>query len=784
MAMDAPKAASITEHLDEFLEACEWGISLEFVREAIASLPKVSDDEFNDAIQHCSLLGEVCANDSVTLEIVEEVLKFHPDAAKVLRVEYGNTKERGWDEIGTSYPLHAACWNERCPLSLIELLVAKHPEALCHMGILGCGLGAPAADRAGVYPVEGTPFSYYLDRKANLTLEGVNFLFEAYPSVLEMETVEFGLTKSMGRSELKGEEIGTSYPVHAACKNESCPLPVVELIMSKNHDALRHLGMCAGGLRRSSQDFSYVHAKGTPLSYYLERKANLTLDGVKLLLDAYPQAMKRKDERKRLTPLHTLALNPTLSDHFDILQYLVRKDPSLLRKVDSYNADDWDLRRCGSSPLHVLCAENGSVTLEIVKFLVENWPDSVNRKDFYDCYPLHCLCQNKKLDDSSSLDILKYLVGANTAAVHEIHSQGNLPVHFAAGTGRRGRDFCEYLVAQFPESVQATNVNQHLPLQEACKSGRLDTVKYLVEIFPEALGVLSTSGLSCSHHAISNDVDRSDIFDFLLSLDPKCLSKTVVDVNRNYHSRFIGNLPLHMMMELICPKSEECMKSLFDRYPEAILIRNNMGHSPLDLAKNKARDLAPFLEKQNEYAINAKSSDALTTPNGCGQLLLHQAIIDKGASLGTIKLLVKENQSAVGVLDNKGLLPAHLACYRRAPDILEYLLELNPSALRVCDAAGHNLLHHACQSGNCGAVKMLVEKCPSLVSEVNSRGMLPLHLLCHKSGKNYAILASVEYTEAIWRLLVAEPATAPPAADEVCTVMAKSTCGKRKRGGS
>ena len=139
--------------LDSLWEDCETGkLSLEFVREQIASLPKVSDEKFAATVQCYSLLHKVCANELVSLEIVEEILKFHPGAAGVSEDEYDDTPT-GFDVVGSSYPLHAACWNgketvlelqrkyyahlshnlsaiqENCPLSVIALLVSKYPAA-------------------------------------------------------------------------------------------------------------------------------------------------------------------------------------------------------------------------------------------------------------------------------------------------------------------------------------------------------------------------------------------------------------------------------------------------------------------------------------------------------------------------------------------------------------------------------------------------------------------------------------------------------------------------------
>ena len=136
-----------------------------------------------------------------------------------------------------------------------------------------------------------------------------------------------------------------------------------------------------------------------------------------------------------------------------------------------------------------------------------------------------------------------------------------------------------------------------------------------------------------------------------------------------------------------------------------------------------------------------------------GRLLLHHATCDNRASLGAIKLIVKANPTAALVRDSNELLPIHLACCLSTSDVVQYLVELDQSVLEDRDDSGNNLLHIACKMGNCGAIKYLSQT--SLVSTENNDGLLPIHLLCARSGEQ----ESTEYTESIWRLLVAHPET-------------------------
>lgn len=176
-----------------------------------------------------------------------------------------------------------------------------------------------------------------------------------------------------------------------------------------------------------------------------------------------------------------------------------------------------------------------------------------------------------------------------------------------------------------------------------------------------------------------------------------------------------GNLPLH----LACP--DECIgtgtKFLFDAYPEALVTPNAHGEYPNN----------SFLESQRKYALGAKITSEVATPDGDGQLLLHRALQDEprirdsawhwGASLGAIKLIMKANTAALSVHDNNLLLPVQLACRVSTHDVIKFLIEQDRSAVEIRSAStGDFLLHFACQSGNTAAATYLSKEFPSLVS--------------------------------------------------------------------
>lgn len=66
-------------------------------------------------------------------------------------------------------------------------------------------------------------------------------------------------------------------------------------------------------------------------------------------------------------------------------------------------------------------------------------------------------------------------------------------------------------------------------------------------------------------------------------------------------------------------------------------------------------------------------------------------------------------------------------------------------------------LHKACRAGRFDIVGYLITKNTASVTVVNHRNELPIHILCSESGKSNDLLQSIEYTEAIFKMLLAYP---------------------------
>jgi hypothetical protein len=206
---------------------------------------------------------------------------------------------------------------------------------------------------------------------------------------------------------------------------------------------------------------------------------------------------------------------------------------------------------------------------------------------------------------------------------------------------------------------------------------------------------------------------------------------------------------------------DECLKVLqllYDAHPGVIEdneVISNVGGSHVEVQI--------FINTQLAYARQARDRTLMTTRDDNGQLPLHKALRDDVIRydfipLGSIKLLIKGNPSAISCADNTGMIPLHLACqnHESTTSVVEYLIKLDPTSLRVRDFNDNTALHYACRTANHAIIALLTEKYGAVsVSKRNAHGQLPIDLLFSRRAYDRQ---GVEYTESIFRLLRAYPA--------------------------
>ncbi len=413
----------------------------------------------------------------------------------------------------------------------------------------------------------------------------------------------------------------------------------------------------------------------------------------------------------------------------------------------------------GRSPLHSACY-NKNVTLSIIHLLIDAAPDSFRREDKYGYTPLHILCCHGKVDGAAAVNMLKLLIEKYPEAVRHTDNHGRLPIHHAALLQHAtSTDFCRLLIEAYPGSERITDRPGALPLNYACFLGPVSTVEYLYKLYPRTniAGPNSYYPIDLAVMSVldrENPADAVKVVQFLVDSDPNMElfggRRRVSQLRRV--CRWSFDDPTIDVSRYI-DAGLKVIEVLFDAQPEAI--------EEDDIASNIQsyhQRIQSFINRELVYARQAKDLRLMMTPDDYGRLPLHTAL-QNNARLGSIKLLVKGNPSAIRSTDNNFAMPLHIACeHHNCAGVVQYLIELHTLTLEAVDRNGNTVLHYACRGAKYDTIALLLEKYDAVsVSRRNAHKKLPIELLWESNAVEDR--ESVEYTDSVFRLLKAHPET-------------------------
>eukprot|EP00984_Skeletonema_dohrnii_P029622 scaffold20381_cov75-Skeletonema_dohrnii-CCMP3373.AAC.1 len=423
------------------------------------------------------------------------------------------------------------------------------------------------------------------------------------------------------------------------------------------------------------------------------------------------------------------------------MKLLLEKHPDAVRHADNY----------GSLPIH-FASRNSNMTPNIVQLLIDAAPESVHSEGQDGYTPLHLLCMHVELDETAALGILKLLLEKQPETIRHADNDGDLPIHIALGASK-SPEFCRMLIESYPGSERMTDGNGVLPLHYACAYNTLATVEYFYKLHPDAINHTTRGGYPI-HTAIFGVIkktksfspsDSVDIVKFLLECDPNVKLQKVG-----------GKSPLHYACHLDYNDSNieagiEVMQVIYDFYPDA--IEDNTITSTIESYHEQVQT---FINSQLVYSRQARDHRLMMTPDDNGQLPLHTAL-QNNVRLGSIKLLVKGNPSAIRNADTNFAMPLHVACqHHESADVIQYLIGLDTTTLDAVDKEGDTALHITCRSAKYDTIALLLETYDAVsVSKRNAHRKLPIDLLWESNLVEDR--GSVEYTGSVFRLLRAYP---------------------------
>jgi ankyrin repeat protein len=681
-------------------------------------------DAFPEPVRHednkgCMPIHLLCCNkklnDEIGLEILKLLLKSYPESDN--------------DPNINNYEFfHNACRNRSVTEGILRYLLKHFPNAARCTGILG----------------ELPLHNICLNK--NVTLGMVQLLIDAFPD------------------SVRHENNNGSMPLHCLCLNKNLDedggLKILELLITRYPESVRHaagdgdlpIHAAAGD---QSPEFCRILIEAYPgserinnnygqLPFLAACRCN-TFATVKYLYRLYPESINVADNHSA-HPIHYviwgLKDRSIPKEGIEVVKFLVDCSPAAIRST-------------GQTPLHIICINN-NVTLKIVQLLIDAFPDFLHHEDNIGLVPLHLLCANKNLDDKEGgLKILKLLLEKCPESVRHANENGMLPIHFAARY--QSPEFCRKLIEAYPGSEQLTHDVSLLPFHAACRNNTVATAKYFYQLYPECINVTGYNGRYPIHYAIMGLKYREinleigiEMVRFLLDCDPN----VALQMRR-------GKLPLYWVCKQATNETPKLnahlrvLQILYDAHPEAMEsneVTSNVG--------SFCQEVQTFINTQLTYArqVRGRTVRQMKTRDANGQVPLHRALRDN-VTLGSVKLLVKRNPSAITCTDNNGALPLHVACqHHESVSVVEYLVGLDSDTLTIVDREGNTALHHACRGAKYDTIALLLRGYGvASVSQGNAHNMLPIHLLLENNVVRDR--EDTKYVESIYRLLRAYPET-------------------------
>eukprot|EP00956_Cyclotella_meneghiniana_P026444 scaffold57153_cov43-Cyclotella_meneghiniana.AAC.5 len=284
----------------------------------------------------------------------------------------------------------------------------------------------------------------------------------------------------------------------------------------------------------------------------------------------------------------------------------------------------------------------------------------------------------------------------------------------------RSPEFCRVIHDQNETLVKTKDDDGWLPVHCACLIGRVETAKYLLEIYPDSIHIPNNDEeyplhLLVKSHRGTNE-NMQELLTYLLQHDRGAVSSPDT----------WGDLPLHIASE---KKDLAFVKPLFDAHPDGIFVGDEAEDIPVDRAiSNNTADVVGFLEDQLEFHRQAREDQ---DPDITGQLPIHRVLQMQmeNVSLGSIKIMVGAHRASVTVADYGGCIPLHYAARLGDLNIVKYLVDEDKNSLTTLDSGENLPLHHACQAGKPDIVSYILNMTDHGVTVRNHDGKLPIQLL-------------------------------------------------------
>ena len=448
------------------------------------------------ALADSFFLHKVCLNKNVTLEMIEYLLKGYPQAIDICTGRCLGITFDSYVEL--AYPLHLACFNKDCPNEVIQLFLnhwvqyTKCPDQVTHICIMEFDWSNWWFFDDEYEGLGGTPLHYYLSRTSNIDLDIVKQLVDS-PETLLSADEELKCTpihiilhnESIGDmfdvlrylvelnpSTLSAKNVFDQTPLDVACKNVGITAKTIEFLLRVCPEA---------AYQRNQWNALPIHSLCEKQVWWKEIQMDdqVAIDVLKLLLDAHPDSVTQTqidDTDEDGLPLQKAATNKSQA----FCKILVDAYPESVKRADEY----------GCLPFHKACSH---VRPDTVEYLFGKYPESLHIRQGNGYLPIHCVvrCSKKNIAKGDTVKIIEFLIRHDPECVSKPYQACN--VHTDPF-----QDTVKLLFDLYPEAILIRNGQGHLPIDKlrgaisAIRMDRGPRVKKLRKRNDELVGFLST----------------------------------------------------------------------------------------------------------------------------------------------------------------------------------------------------------------------------------------------------------------------------------------------------
>jgi hypothetical protein len=404
----------------------------------------------------------------------------------------------------------------------------------------------------------------------------------------------------------------------------------------------------------------------TCLCDYSHLHTGLLLGTIRLLIKEYPQVVRDGGIHHNYLALHETC---AFACPLDIVKVVYNAYPDAIKKRESL---------AGMTCLHLGCGSAGQLNLEVIEFLLKIYPDARNVEGLSRSRPFHMLCNRRHGDQTLSgviMDafLLKYpelLVTGPGVPLYRLKAHGK---------GRESvTNFLRDKIIRYARALYASG--EHAKYEELFAANCWDAavIKLYMQEWPEFKHYVFGNGRSPLHVAFGNLACFHGLEGAQCLLDA---SKDVVTKRDDF-----GQTPLHRLL------ARERKRSELKMLPKAVHILCGVSKTPLEMQCLQGR--TPLhAANYNHKGLSCHLRLGLISPNVCmlqdslGNTPLHALLVSYAKLPPTsnrvthLKDVIQQNVAALHIPNNTGLTPLLLACTSDAPlDFVYSIFRCDPAA--------------------------------------------------------------------------------------------------------